>query len=102
VIAGDGHQGRVYELGGESFTLAGLAAEISRQSGREVAYTDLPEHEYRALLVGAGLPEAFAAVLADSDRGAAKGLLEVDGDDLPRLLGRPVTPLADAVRAALS
>jgi hypothetical protein len=26
----------------------------------------------------------------------------VAGDDLPRLLGRPVTPLADVLQAALS
>ncbi|WP_214402892.1 NAD(P)H-binding protein [Pseudonocardia lacus] len=102
VLVGDGHAGRVYELGGESFTLAELAAEVSRQSGRDVTYTDLPEHEYAASLVGAGLPEALAAVLADADRGAAKGGLHVETDDLVRLLGRPVTPLADVVRAALS
>lgn len=102
VLATDGHEGKAYELGGEAFTLAEFATEISRQSGREVTYTDLPEHEYVALLVGVGLPEGFAQVLADADRGAAKGALHVGTDDLVGLLGRPVTPLADAVRAALS
>jgi NAD(P)H dehydrogenase (quinone) len=42
VITGDGHENTVYELGGESFTLTELAAVISRESGREVGYTDLP------------------------------------------------------------
>jgi NAD(P)H dehydrogenase (quinone) len=101
VIAGDGHANKVYELGGEPFTLAELAAEISRQSGREVTYTDLPEQKYVEALVGVGVPEPMAAVLADSDRGAAKGELYVEGNDLANLLGRPVTPLADAIRAAL-
>jgi len=36
------------------------------------------------------------------DRAAAQGALYVAGDDLPRLLGRPVTPLADVLEAALS
>ena len=32
---------------------------------------------------------------------AAHGALQVTGDDLSRLLGRPVTPLADVLEAAL-
>jgi NAD(P)H dehydrogenase (quinone) len=102
VIAGQGHERRVYELGGEPFTLPELAAVISRESGREVSYTDLPEEKYAEVLVDAGLPEQFAAVLADSDRGAAQGYLHVEGDDLARLLGRPVTPLASYVRSRLA
>ena len=101
VVAGDGHQNQVYELGGSPFTLTGLAAEISRLSGRDVRYTDLPEEAYARALMDAGLPEPVAGLLADSDRAAAKGALYVEGDDLPRLLGRPVTPLAKVIRAAL-
>lgn len=102
VVAGEGHRNRVYELGGTSFTLTQLAAEISRLSGRDVRYTNLPEEAYARALVDAGLPQEAAGVLADSDRAAAHGALEVTGDDLPRLLGRPVTPLADVLEAALS
>jgi NAD(P)H dehydrogenase (quinone) len=102
VVAGDGHENQVYELGGEPFTLAELAAEISRVSGREVSYTDLTEEAYARALAGAGLPEPAAAILADSDRAAAKGALHVEGDDLRRLTGRPLTPAADVIRAALA
>ena len=49
-----------------------------------------------------GVPEGFAAVLADSDRGAAAGALNTGTKDIETLLGRPVTPLADSVRAALA
>jgi NAD(P)H dehydrogenase (quinone) len=102
VLVGEGHENKVYELGGEPFTLTELAAEISRQSGRPVTYTDLDTEKYVEMLVGAGLPEGFAAVLADADRGAAHGGLFVAGDDLEVLLGRPVTPLAEAIRAGLA
>ncbi len=101
-VAGEEHGNRVYELGGTPFTLTQLAAEISRLSGRDVRYTNLPEEAYARALTGAGVPEPVAAVLADSDRAAAQGALHVAGDDLPRLLGRPVTPLADVLQAALS
>jgi NAD(P)H dehydrogenase (quinone) len=101
-VAADGHDKQVYELGGQSFTLTVLAAEIARLSGRDVSYTNLSPEDYAAALTSAGLPEAFAAILADSDRGAAKGALYVEGNDLENLLGRPVTPLADVLRAALT
>ena len=100
VLTTEGHTNRVYELGGVPFTLTELAAEVSRQTGSSVSYLDLPVDKYTELLVAAGLPEGYAAVLADGDRGLAQGELEV-GDDLAKLLGRTPTTLAEAVRAAL-
>ncbi|RKT78414.1 NAD(P)H dehydrogenase (quinone) [Terracoccus luteus] len=102
VLAGPGHEGAVYELGAdEPFTLAEYAATVARVSGREVTYRDLPTDEYAAFLVGAGLPEGYAAVLADSDRGIRDGRLLTGTHDLSRLVGRPTASLEDAVRAAL-
>ena len=102
LVTGDGHAGRAYELGGdEAFTLAEVAAEIGAQAGQPVSYLDLPEDEYARLLAGAGLPEAAAVTLADADRGLARGDLFVDSGDLSWLIGRPATPLRDAVAAAL-
>lgn len=102
VLAEGGHAGQTYELAADdAWTLADLAAEISRQSGRDIPYVDLPEAEYAAALVKAGLPEGLAAAIAGWDAGAAQGALFDDGRALSRLIGRPTTPLADVVRAAL-
>lgn len=101
VLTTDGQAGNVYELGGPAFTMAELAAEIAKQSGRPVNYTDLGEEKYREMLVGVGLPEAFAGVLADSDRGAADGQLFVPSDDLEGLLGHSATPVSAYVENAL-
>jgi NAD(P)H dehydrogenase (quinone) len=102
VLTGTGHENRVYELGGdESFTLAELAGIIAEASGRPVEYRDLPEEAYVGVLAGLGLPEPFARVLADSDRGIARGELFTDSGDLRSLIGRsPTTPRA-AVTAAV-
>ena len=102
VLATDGHQGQVYELAGEAFTLPEAAAVISEVSGRQVAYVDLPAEKYAELLVGAGVPQPFAEVLADSDLGIARGDLDEPSDDLSRLIGRPATSLRDAVTSALA
>ena len=103
VLVSKEHQaGWTYELAGdEAYTLAELAAEVSRQTGREIAYKNMPEAEFKAALVGAGLPPSLAALLSDSDEGAAKGALFDDSGDLSRLIGRPTMPLAESVRQAL-
>ena len=94
--------GKVYELAGdEAYTLSELAAEITRQSGKTVVYQNLPQADFKAALVGAGLPEPIADLLAASDSGAAQGGLFDDGHQLSRLIGRPTTPLATLVKAAL-
>jgi NAD(P)H dehydrogenase (quinone) len=98
----DDQVGRVYELAGdESYSLAEFAAQVSRQSGKPVVYTDLPEAGYKAALLQAGLPEFVAQLLANSDAAAAKGALFDDGRQLSKLLGRATTPLAVSVAAAL-
>jgi NAD(P)H dehydrogenase (quinone) len=102
VLTSGGHARKVYELAGDlPFTMAELAAEVSRQSGKPVVYQDMPKAQYKALLLGAGLPEAVAELYADSDAGLAQGELDDATGDLRALLRRPTTPLADAVKAAL-
>lgn len=95
--------GRVYELAGDSaYTLAEFAAEIALQSGKPVAYRNLPQADYRAVLEQIGLPSPVADLLSDSDAGAAKGGLFDDGHALSQLIGRPTTPLAKVVQDQLA
>ncbi len=103
VLTKDGQAGQVYELAGDTaYTLSEFAAEIAKQSGKAVVYNDLPEAAYAAALVQAGLPEGFAALLADSDVGASTDGLFDDSHQLSQLIGRPTTPMAEVVRAALA
>lgn len=102
LTAAEPQAGRIYELAGDAaYTLAEFAAELAKQSGKAVAYRDLPQADYQAALVGAGLPGPFAALLADSDAGAAKGALFDDSHTLSQLIGRPTTPIAATISAAL-
>ena len=101
VLTGEGHVGKVYELAGDlAYTLKDLAAEISRQSGKDIPYNDLPEGEYAAALKSAGIPDGLAQTIAGWDVGISKGDLYDDQKTLSKLLGRPTTPLADTVRKA--
>lgn len=102
VAMSDGPASKVYELAGDdAWTLSDLAAEISRQTGRTIPYRDLPAAEYAAALVTAGLPEGLADAIAGWDVAASQGGLFDDGKQLSKLIGRPTTPLAQAVAHAL-
>ncbi|MGP3999124.1 SDR family oxidoreductase [Streptomyces sp. 8N706] len=102
VLTGDGHENTVYELSGDTtWSLTEYAAEVARQSGKDIAYTELPVEKYREVLANAGFPATIAEALSDADTGIARGELAATPGDLSRLIGRPTTPIADSVAAAL-
>lgn len=103
VLTGEGHLNQVYELSGDTaWSLEEYAAEVAEQSGREVAYAALPADAHLDVLTGAGVPEPFATILVDVDAAIARGRLAGSSGDLSRLIGRPTTPVAQAIASALA
>jgi NAD(P)H dehydrogenase (quinone) len=74
---------------------------VAKAAGKPVAYVPMPQADYAGALVGFGLPEGFAHVLADSDARAGEGALADDSRTLSRLIGRPTTPIAETIATAL-
>ncbi|MFD8196262.1 SDR family oxidoreductase [Streptomyces wuyuanensis] len=103
VLTGEGHLGRAYELSGDAaWSMAEYAAEVAKHSGMEIAHRNVPAGTHLEILTGAGVPAPFAAILVDVDRAVERGLLARGDGDLSRLIGRPTTPLAETVAAALA
>lgn len=102
VLAGDGHAARTYELAGyDGYTLAELAATISKVAGKSFVYKDMSQEDFKGALVGMGLPEDVAELIADVDMGASRGGLEDDGRQLSALIGRLITPLPKMVEQVI-
>ncbi|MFF7974504.1 NAD(P)H-binding protein [Streptomyces sp. NPDC007905] len=102
VLTGEGHENTTYELGGdEAWSFAEYAAELSRQTGKEVVYNAVSGEVLKGILTGAGLPEPLVELFVGVDASIEKGELVVTTGDLSRLAGRPTTPLADAVTTAI-
>lgn len=103
VLVRENQAGKIYELAGDqAYTLAEFAAELSKQSGEQIPYNNLPVAEYKAILQSSGLPDWLADLLASSDASAAKGSLFNDSHQLSQLIGRATTPLAESITAALA
>ncbi len=98
VLTNEGHAGQTYELAGDTaFTLSELAAVVRAASGRTIPYQDMSPAAFKAAAIQAGVPDAFAMVLSDTDAGVAKGALFDDGGSLAKLIGRATTPYQETI-----
>ncbi|MER5809315.1 NAD(P)H-binding protein [Streptomyces sp. NPDC002033] len=91
------HVGRTYELSGPRLLgLHEVAAELSKATGREIAYVPVSPQDYRAVLRENGLPEElvelFTVILDGRNAHLVPGVREV--------LGREPKDFADYAREA--
>ncbi|WP_145409610.1 SDR family oxidoreductase [Paenibacillus xylanexedens] len=97
VLAGSGHENTIYELSGLLVSQDEYAATLGEVLGREVPVKHVDDEAYAQFLQEGGLPpfivELFVRILRDTREGA----LEVPSDDFIKLIGRPATPLKEAI-----
>ena len=102
ILLNENFKGKVFELAGDNaYTLSDLAEEISKQSGKDLPYKNLPEEEYAKILESFNIPQGFAQAIASWDVSASKGDLFDESGELSKLIGRPTTPLVTSVKSAL-
>ncbi|RXR28111.1 SDR family oxidoreductase [Oerskovia turbata] len=95
-------EGGVHELSGDvAWDHPYLAATIGEIVGREVVYQDVTPEAHLQILLDAGLDEGTAGFVVALDGNTRDGLLAATSGELSRLLGRPTTPLAEGLRAAV-
>ena len=83
------HTGKTYELNGsEALTHAEVAEKISRASGREVRYVDIPVERQRQAMLEQGMPEWQVTALLDLQAYYTGGQGGSVDDVLANLLGR--------------
>ncbi len=101
ILTGEGHAGKVYELGGEAWDYAARARAAAELLGRGVVYTPVGPEERKAHLAQAGLPPEVAAFVASLEQATAAGTLSHESPDLARLLGRKPKGLKEGLAESL-
>ena len=97
----DEHAGASYDLTGpEALTLDEIAAVLTGLTGRPHRFVDETMEEARASRAHYGAPDWLVDAWISTYTAIRDGELDAVSDDVPRLLGRPATAFADAVRAA--
>jgi NAD(P)H dehydrogenase (quinone) len=98
VLTGEGHVNAEYELSGdEAWTFEEYSAQVSQALGKELPVNRVTGEVHRGILEGAGVPKPIVPVLVGVDDAISRGLLAVQTGDLARLIGRPTTPIAEAI-----
>jgi NAD(P)H dehydrogenase (quinone) len=102
VLAGERHEGKVYELTGDrAWSYAELAAAVAEASGRPVSYKPVAPEELKAAMFAAGADQGTADFVAALDANIAAGCLSQVTGDLKGLIGRPAMPLEETVKKLL-
>jgi NAD(P)H dehydrogenase (quinone) len=102
VLLEQGHEGKVYELGGDyAWDYEELAKAIGEIIQKPVAYQSVDPQTLVGILKDAGQDEGVAGFVAALDSNIAAGLLAEVTGQLSALIGRPTTPLKKGLTEAL-
>lgn len=97
VLTGEGHEHTIYELSGPLLSQKQLTSALGEVLKREVPIQQVDDAAYAAVMKEAGIPDFVLPILTGIQEGIRTGALEVESDDFLKLLGRPVTPIREAL-----
>lgn len=98
VLTGEGHENTVYELSGKPLTQEELSKIVSGVIGKEIKVLQVDDEAYAKIMSDVGVPEAALPIVVAIQQGIREGWLDIESDDLEKVLNRPATPLSDVIR----
>ncbi|TCI21656.1 SDR family oxidoreductase [Exiguobacterium sp. SL-10] len=102
VLVADDFEQDIFELSGPLHTQAELVEALSEVLGREVPLQEVSNDAYAGVMRGAGVPEGAIPIVVGIQDSIRNGSLEVESNDFELVLGRPVTPLKEALQKLVS
>lgn len=102
VLSGSGHDNTIYELSGKPMTEEELASALGTVLDKEVTVQQVDDDTYAEAMKGAGLPDFVIDILVDIQKAIRGGALDIESNDLEKLLGRPITPTKEALTQIVS
>ncbi|MGM9891588.1 NAD(P)H-binding protein [Limosilactobacillus sp.] len=101
VVTSDNPQA-VYEFAGKSRSYEDLGAALKQATGNDFAVKQVSHDDYVKALEDTGLDAATAGLFASFQAPIDSGDLAEESTDLEKALGRPVTPIVEAIREILA
>ncbi|PFW47243.1 SDR family oxidoreductase [Priestia megaterium] len=97
VLVGNGHENTVYELSGPLLTQEELVSALGAVLGKEIPVQQVSDEKYAEIMKGLGLPDFVIPIVVGIQESIRNGSLEVEKNDFEKVLGRPVTPINEAL-----
>ncbi|MGJ7912489.1 SDR family oxidoreductase [Neobacillus sp. LXY-1] len=97
VLVGNGHENTVYELSGPLLTQEELATALGAVLGKEIPVQQVNDEKYAEIMKGLGVPDFAIPIVVGIQESIRNGSLEVESNDFEKVLGRPITPINEAL-----
>ncbi|WP_342431559.1 SDR family oxidoreductase [Neobacillus sp. FSL H8-0543] len=97
VLSGNGHENTVYELSGTLLTQEELVTALGHVLGKEIPVQQVNDETYAEIMKGLGLPDFVIPIVVGIQESIRNGSLAVGSNDFEKVLGRPVTPISEAL-----
>ncbi|MFD0048112.1 SDR family oxidoreductase [Actinomycetes bacterium NPDC127524] len=97
VLVGDGHENTVYELSGPLLTQEEMVSALSKVLDKEIPVQQVSDEKYAEIMKGLGLPDFVIPIVVGIQESIRNGSLDVESNDFEKVLGRPVTPINEAL-----
>ncbi|MDZ5472454.1 SDR family oxidoreductase [Bacillus sp. 31A1R] len=97
VLVGNGHENTVYELSGPLLTQDELASALGNVLGKDIPVQQVSDEQYAEIMRGLGLPDFVIPIVVGIQESIRNGSLEVNSNDFEKILGRPITPINEAL-----
>jgi NAD(P)H dehydrogenase (quinone) len=97
VLVGHGHENKVYELSGPLLTQEEFVSILGIVLGKEIPVQQVNDEKYEEIMKGLGLPDFVIPIVVGIQESIRNGSLEVESNDFEKVLGRPVTPISEAL-----
>jgi NAD(P)H dehydrogenase (quinone) len=102
VLAGSGHENTVYELSGPLLTTDELTSVLGTIIGKEIHVQHVNDETYAETMKSLGLPDFVIPIVVGIQESIRNGSLEVESNDFEKVLGRPVTPISEALKRIIN
>ena len=79
-----------------------LASALGTVLGKEVPVQQVDDATYADIMKNAGVPDFVIPILVEIQRSIRVGSLDFESNDFEKLLGRPVTPINEALSQIVS
>ncbi|MEH7226463.1 SDR family oxidoreductase [Bacillus sp. JJ1566] len=97
VLSENGHENTIYELSGKPLTQEEFVSVLGNLLSKEIPIQQVDDATYTDIMKAAGIQDVVIPILVEIQRSIREGSLDFESNDFEKVLGRPATPIKDAL-----